>query len=243
MCRVSVCIATYNGEDYIERQLRSILIQLSAMDEIVISDNGSQDETLRIINSFKDSRIRLFLNRDEERSVVKNFENALNKARGEYIFLSDQDDIWESRKLAVIFNSLRPYDLVVSDCSIIGMCSDNNIICDSYFSLRNSGKGILKNILANTYMGSCMAFNRFILEKALPFPSNIPMHDWWIGLVGEIFGSIVFCPEKLIKYRRHCNNSSPFVGTNKYGLSEQIKFRKNIIIPLLKRWIKYYVVH
>ncbi len=235
MCRVSVCIATYNGENYIEKQLKSILAQLLPMDELIISDDGSQDRTIEIIEGFKDVKIRLFLNPDK-RNVVKNFENALSKAKGRYIFLSDQDDIWESRKIDVMLYYLRRYDLVVSDCSIIGI-EDSNKIHDSYFYLRNSGKGVLKNILANTYMGSCMAFNRFILERSMPFPDKIPMHDWWIGLIGEVFGNTVFCPEKLVKYRRHDNNSSPFVKLKRYTLLEKIKFRKNIVLPLLKRWL------
>ena len=234
MCRVSVCIATYNGEKFIVSQLRSILGQLSARDEIIISDDGSQDHTSEIIKELNDPKIQFFSN-PGKKNVINNFENALKKAKGRYIFLSDQDDIWEPDKLAVMLTYLKQYDVVVSDCSIID-AEDNHIIHDSYFYLRGSGKGLLKNILTNTYMGSCMAFNRFILEKSLPFPEKISMHDWWIGLIGEIFGKTFFCPEKLIRYRRHDNNISPFVDMKKYNLFEKIKFRKNMMIPLFKKW-------
>lgn len=81
-----------------------------------------------------------------------------------------------------------------------------------------------------------MAFNRRILDKSLPFPEKIPMYDWWIGLTGEMFGKTFFCPEKLVNYRRHDNNMSPFVAQKRYSLIKKIKFRKNIIIPLFKNW-------
>lgn len=94
---ISVCMATYNGEEYIKEQLESILCQLGEMDEIIISDDGSTDNTLNIIESYNDSRIKIHINTGKH-GFVYNFENALQKAKGEYIFLSDQDDIWLPEK-------------------------------------------------------------------------------------------------------------------------------------------------
>ncbi|MDE5758415.1 MAG: glycosyltransferase, partial [Allobaculum sp.] len=90
---ISVCIATYNGERYIETQIRSILDQLNEDDEIIISDDSSTDRTLDIIRSLNDSRIKLFAG-NKFHSRTFNFENALKQATGDFIFLSDQDDIW-----------------------------------------------------------------------------------------------------------------------------------------------------
>jgi len=234
VCRVSVCIATYNGEKFIANQLKSILGQLSNMDEVIVSDDGSQDCTIEIIRKLNDPRIRLFFN-PGEKNVNSNFENALKQAGGKYIFLSDQDDIWESNKLFVMLSYLNQYDLVVSDCSIID--KKGHCIQSSFFDLRRSGKGILKNIRANTYMGACMAFNRWILDRALPFPENIPMHDWWIGLIGDLFGTTMFCREKLVRYRRHGNNLSPLASEIRYTFPQQLNFRKNITLSLVKTWI------
>jgi glycosyltransferase involved in cell wall biosynthesis len=179
MIRISVCITSYNGGAYLEKQLSSIIKQISNNDEIIISDDGSTDNTIEIIKGFNDPRIKLF-NNYKGNNLIDNFENALTKASGEYIFLSDQDDIWETDKIDIMLGYLQQHDLVVSDCSIIDL--NDNIIQDSFFKLRNSGKGILKNIKKNSYMGCCMAFNRFVLEKALPLPKKMPMHDWWIGI-------------------------------------------------------------
>ena len=233
MCRVSVCIAAYNGGAYIEKQLNSIVDQLSNDDEIIISDDGSKDNTIEIIENFDDSRIKL-LHNHSSKNLIHNFENALKNAKGDYIFLSDQDDIWSRNKVDIMLAYLQKYDLVISDCSIID--SNDEMIYESFFDLRNSGKGLLKNFIKNTYIGCCMAFNRHVLNKSLPLPCKIPMHDWWIGLVNELFGSIFFCSEKLVKYRRHSHNISASVGQSEYSFMEKLSFRKDLITLLYKVW-------
>ena len=89
---ISVCMATYNGEKYIEEQLKSILSQLGENDEVIVSDDSSTDNTLAIVESFNDVRIKIFPN-NKFHSPIFNFENALKQATGDYIFLSDQDDV------------------------------------------------------------------------------------------------------------------------------------------------------
>ena len=231
MTRVSVCMALYNGSEYVEEQLKSILIQLSDADEIIISDDGSTDDSLKIVQGLNDHRIRLIENKNTN-NLILNFENALRHACGKYLFLTDQDDIWEPHKINVMMKYLKDYDLVVSDCSVINR--NGNIINDSYFKLRGSGKGLLKNLIKNRYVGCCMAFNRFVLDRSLPFPKTIPMHDWWIGMVAEMFGKTFFCGKALVKYRRHDKNTSPFIDHNQYGFLEKIGFRMNLCWALFK---------
>ena len=95
---ISVCMAIYNGEKYIKEQIDSILMQLSNEDELVISDDSSNDRTLDIIAEYNDRRIKVLHHIPAiGNSFVKakaNFENALSVAKGDYIFLSDQDDVW-----------------------------------------------------------------------------------------------------------------------------------------------------
>src|SRR5579871_1607034 len=109
---ISVCMATYNGERYILKQLQSIISQLSENDEIVISDDSSTDNTINIIKSFNDSRIRLYEN-NKFGSPIFNLENALKHAKNDFIFLSDQDDLWESNKVKTLVEKLNQYDLVL----------------------------------------------------------------------------------------------------------------------------------
>lgn len=230
-------MATYNGERYVLEQLHSILSQLSDIDEVIVSDDGSCDSTCAIIEQIDDDRIRLFRHTQQPQGPGKNFEFALLQAKGQFIFLADQDDVWENKKISTMQTYLTAYDLVVSDCSIIDL--NGNTLYDSYFMLRRSGAGILKNLRRNSYMGCCMAFRRHILEQVIPLPKNIPMHDWWIGLVAEAVGTTFFCPEKLVKYRRHRENSTPLAGRSRFDFVQQMLFRVNLVVNLIKLWMRH----
>ena len=115
---ISVCIATYNGSRFIDRQLRSILCQLGPDDEVVVSDDGSADDTLSIIRQFGDSRIRI-IDGPHRHSPIWNFEKAMQAAKGDYIFLSDQDDEWLPSKVKVSMTYLQEYDCIVSDNRVV----------------------------------------------------------------------------------------------------------------------------
>lgn len=224
--KISVCMATYNGEKYIKEQLASILPQLQENDEVVISDDSSTDKTIEIIESFNDKRI-ILIKEQKFKSPIFNFENSLKNSTGDVIFLSDQDDVWMNNKVSVLLKYLNDFDLVLSDAFIVD--ENLNIISDSFYLINGSKKGFLKNIIKNSYLGCAMAFNRKILDKSLPFPKKIPMHDWWLGLIGEKYGKIFFVKEKLIKYRRHGGNASPTGEKSHYNFFDKLGFRIKII--------------
>jgi glycosyltransferase involved in cell wall biosynthesis len=230
---ISVCIATFNGEKFLRQQIESILPQLGVDDEIIISDDSSTDGTLNILRSFSDKRISIFEGQNF-RSPIFNFEFAIKKAKGDFIFLSDQDDIWHSDKVRFMMSALKSHMMVVSDCEIIN--DDNETLFNSFFAKANSGKGLLKNLYKNTYLGCCMAFKKDILDKALPFPKDIPMHDIWLGFVCELYYNSMFIHDKLTYYRKHDNNTSTALNIrNDYDLLTKISFRINLLkyIPML----------
>lgn len=232
---ISVCMASYNGEKYIKEQITSILLQLGEEDELIISDDSSTDNTLEIIESFQDKRIVLFKNQTFY-SHVYNFEHALKHARGNYIFLSDQDDVWLPHKLKTMLELLCTHTLVLSDAVMV---DDNmNVLENSFFAFNHSGNGLLKNLYKNSYLGCCMAFNRSILDKALPFPKDINMHDWWIGLIAEIYRDVYFSNEKLIKYRRHEDALTPIDRKSNNSFFKKIGFRISMIKGLIFRIFK-----
>ncbi len=233
--KISVCMATFNSEKYLELQINSILSQLGKNDELIISDNGSSDRTIEIIKSYKDNRIKLSIFR-EIRSPIFNFENALKNASGDYIFLADHDDIWYYSKIKEVKKILYKHDLVVHDAHIID--KNGNIIGESLFKVLSSGKGLKKNLLKNSYVGCTMAFNRYILDKSIPFPRDIPMHDWWIGVIAEIYGKVFFLNQQLIGYRRHDNNFSFTLKNSRYSLIKKTMFRYNIVKNLFLRVLK-----
>lgn len=229
---VSVCMATYNGERYIGEQIKSIMPQLQDNDELIISDDSSTDQTIPIIKTLKDPRIRLYAN-NVFSDPIYNFENAIRHSTGDLIVLSDQDDIWLDDKLETLRSKFveKPprIALVVVDGLIINEYSD--IIAESIFEKLRSGKGIVKNLYNNTYMGCCMAFSRQLLRIALPFPRKIPMHDSWLGLLAEIYGTVEFVPIKTIKYRRHGLSRS----LQRVSIAQQLKWRILLAYHLIRK--------
>ena len=234
MIRISVAMVTYQGELFIKEQLDSILSGLGAEDEVVISDDGSKDRTREIIEEYmqRDERIRLL--NGPGKGVKANVENALRACQGRYIFLADQDDIWMPQKVERVLKELwKPeVGLVVHDAVVMdGACKE--VVLDSFYSLKGSGAGVIKNIWRNTYIGCCMAFKRELLEEVLPILSYIEMHDQWIGVINDKLNrGTSFLPDVLLKYRRHGNNAS---GMSHYGVPRMIKNRVCFIWALLTR--------
>ncbi len=205
----SVCMATYNGERFIHEQLASILGQLNADDEIVVVDDGSSDQTVSIIESFCDRRIRLFRH-PCNCGILKTFGRALEEARGEIIFLSDQDDVWRADKVAKITEMFarRPdVSLVISDCSVIDAAG--NVTIASRHKAMKFYLDAFRNIVRNRYLGCAMAFRRSTMDYCLPIPADVPQHDMWIGIVNQFVGKAGFIDEPLLAYRRHDRNGSP----------------------------------
>lgn len=224
-------MATYNGVTYVKEQVESILNQLGVLDELIISDDSSTDDTVLLISQMTDPRIR-FLGSLHYGSPVLNFENALRHATGQYIFLADQDDIWAPNKLAVVLPLLQQYDLVLTDCELVD--KDGKLLHPSFFALRGSKPGFWYNMRRNSYMGCCMAFRRELLAQALPFPVRIHMHDWWIGLLAEVRGQVFFVRQPLLKYRRHGANASP-TGEVGYSLWRQVYNRAWMAWSIVRR--------
>lgn len=228
---VSVCMATRNGAAFIKAQLASILAQLTPQDEVIISDDCSGDDTLTVIRSFQDSRIRLLESRPIK-GITKNFEASIAASTGELIFLADQDDIWLKDRVDKMKQALQRYDLVMSDCRIVD--NDLQIRGHSFYRQNKSGKGLLKNLFKNSYMGCCMAFRSNVKSRILPFPSDIPIHDVWIGLVAELYFKVHFMPEVLLLHRRHDSNASTTSASSRQFLSRKLFDRyymvKNLIL-------------
>src|SRR5690606_9563374 len=132
-------------------------------DEVIISDDGSSDKTIELIKGFNDPRIKLFLN--SFRNIILNFEFALSKATGDFIFLSDQDDIWYDNKVIIVVSLLQKYDLVYTNASVFNEIKEDNILFN-----KRKRNGYVLNYIKNYCLGATMAFRSHILEYSLPFP-------------------------------------------------------------------------
>jgi glycosyltransferase involved in cell wall biosynthesis len=226
--RISVCIATYNGAKYIKAQLDSILCQLSDDDEVVISDDSSTDSTVEIIKQIDDTRIKLFSGQ-QFKSPILNFENAISKAQGQYIFLSDQDDEWDSQKVEEMVPYLGKTMLVASYFCFIN--KESELIDVS--RINNPKKGFIKNWIKPTIPGCCMAFTSEIKDKILPFPEGIAMHDWWITLKAAADHQISILPQPLTRIRRHDSNFSTTGSKSKFSLIQRIAMRYHILMSVI----------
>lgn len=222
--RISVALAAYNGEKYINEQLDSILKNLSDQDEVIISDDGSTDQTRKIVLSYveKDTRVRLV--DGPKQGIIANFEHAMKSCQGDYIFLADQDDIWMPDKVEKVMQVFEREKvlLVIHDARVMNEQLDQ-VMMSSFFEYRGSGAGAFKNFYKNTYMGCCMAMKRTVTEKIFPIPRDVPMHDQWIGILSDhYFGKSFFLKEQLLLYRRHEENASDFTH---HTLLQMIKLR------------------
>lgn len=236
---ISVCIATYNGERFIYPQIKSILSQLGPHDEVIISDDHSEDNTVDIVRKFEDSRVRIIFNDKSCRGYTKNFENALRHSQGEFIFLSDQDDIWREDKVAITMKALQRCDFTVSDANVV----DENLqtIQESHFLYSGVKQGFVENFLRTRYIGACMAFHKKVLNVALPFPSNNQLcaHDYWITLVAECYFKVELIQLPLIYYRRHHSNvSTGGLEESKSTLIHKIVKRIYCALFLASRYMK-----
>ncbi len=229
--RVSAAMAVYNGNTYLQEQVASILSQLGPNDELVISLDPSSDQSEQLIRQFSQTDRRIVFVQGPGQGVVRNFENALQSARGEYIFLSDQDDVWAQDKLSCCLEALQKegvtaviHDAYVTDASLRVQKAS---VTGGFFHA-----GAFRSIVRNRYMGCCMAFKRELLSTVLPFPANLPMHDQWIGILAARLGTVAYIDKPLIYYRRHGGTAT---GREKAGLLQKLIWRLSITGAYLKR--------
>ncbi len=234
--RISVCMAAYNGERYIQEQINSILPQLTEGDELVIVDDASSDQTKERILGFRDPRIKL-IGHIKNQGVVETFEEAVRSATGEILFLSDGDDVWAPNKVEMVLRAFAENPKVKVVVSAIRLIDEDGRPLDdqSYMKGRKFTPALLPNLVRNRFQGSAMAFRASLIPKIVPFPKRKPfLHDAWIGARNNLTGgTTVHIEEALLYYRRHSNNF-----TRRLGLREQIAKRVSLLLALAARSLK-----
>ena len=235
--KVSIAMAVYNGEKYLNEQIDSIIPQLLPEDEIIISYDNSTDNTLNIIKEYAsiDQRIKYYKNQIKP-GVVKNFENAVNYCSGEIIFYSDQDDIWMPDKIKKVLSKFEDpkVTVVIHDSSLTDR--ELNITHPSTFKLRNGNTNLFKNLIRLSYIGCCLAFRSDMRKVVLPIPTIYRSHDWWTGSICSCYGKMKKIDEVLILHRLHQNNATP---VKRPSLRYQLSVRWIIIINLITRKFTY----
>ncbi len=228
--KISVALCTYNGEKFIELQLESIFQQSLAVDEIIICDDGSTDKTIEIINAASKKYpgiIQLHINETNLRSV-KNFEKAISLTTGDYIFLSDQDDLWHKdkvKKIIAAFNENPKVEGVFTDATLINDDS-NEIGGYTLWQLAMFNYGMIEKfngfwkifqLNQNMVTGATFCFSKKAKEFIFPFPiSTYFFHDEWIALHLASRGSLMALQEHLTFYRIHTSQQVGDIMLQRY---------------------------
>lgn len=215
----AIILCTYNGACFISQQLESILTQTILPSKIIISDDGSIDNTLEIVQkiSKKFQFTKLEIRKGKKQGAVQNFLSAITYADSEYIFLADQDDIWLPNKAEKFLNTFSELDLnqptlVFSDAMLID--EQGNAIAESFFAYQGISQNIMKDdsiLYKNCVQGASCAINKKLQKlvvESLPLVdiNNLYMHDWWLALLARYYGQYQFIDIPLLGYRQHNYN-------------------------------------
>ncbi len=210
---VSVCMATFNGSNYIEKQLASIIIQLQDTDEIIIVDDASTDSTIEIIKSFNDNRIKSYINAVNHGHVYS-FSLALSLSSNEIIFMSDQDDIWLPYRVNIMCSALnKSQAMVLSSNSEFLVDSKPSLVCLFEGVLESTSSSNISNIASIflghiRYYGCAMAIKREFLKIILPIPDYVESHDLWIAIAANLAKRNLHIDKNTLIRRVHLNNAS-----------------------------------
>ena len=220
---VSIAMCTYNGARYIDAQLDSIIGQTRQPEELVVCDDFSTDDTVAIVESFRERAsfpVRIF-NNETNLQPYRNYEQALSLCRGDALFFCDQDDVWLPRKIERMLEYLIAAEEKFGADTPILLHSDLEVVdanlerVDSsfarYFNIPSMEPDLVSILFANVVTGCASAINKPLMEKMLPFPDPHLvkaqfLHDWWSAICAVATGRILFLDESLVRYRIHADN-------------------------------------
>lgn len=218
MSRVTILMATYNGEAFLAQQVDNILRQTFTDWTLLISDDDSTDNTLALLNycAQLDKRIQVISGRShKQRSPLSNFSELMKHglASASSIFaFCDQDDVWADNKLQRCLNAFSEsaQHLVLLHHDLCVVDSARRVIHPSFFRFmklapNNAKLGLL--LSRNIVTGCTMICNRSLVERAYPKPEQTIMHDWWLALFAASTGDILLLEEALVDYRQHSANT------------------------------------
>ena len=227
--RLAILLSTYNGEEFLDEQLDSILDQSVKDIVIVVRDDGSSDETTAVLARYEKKYSEKFclLSSDNQnlgakgsfaclmRYVLEN-KQALGLDRA-YMMFADQDDIWVPQKAEYEFQRLLQIErresslipaLVHSDLEVIdrhGKCIAESFI--AYQGLKIDRGNLVNLALSNLVTGCTAVINEELANKALPIPNDAIMHDWWLAVTAAAFGAREYIDQPLVRYRQHDANA------------------------------------
>lgn len=257
--KISVALSTYNGKKYIIEQLRSIVEQTCQPNEIIISDDHSEDDTVNIVDAYVKQKglqkLVHIIQNDSQSGVIKNFERATNHCTGDIIFYCDQDDVWEKDKIYIMIHCFQDNDVAAVFCN--AMITDENLKSHGLTQwgkigflpstnvngqcIYGKGELIPELLRHNVMTGMCMAMRRELITF-VGIPQGT-LHDSWLAWISTINGKIVAIDIPLVQYRQHPNNvMGAGSKISKKKLKEYKKLRAQRLIWLSNRFASIYSI-
>jgi glycosyltransferase involved in cell wall biosynthesis len=232
---VSVCMASYNGARFVQEQVASILPQLGPSDELVVVDDCSRDETVGVLRSFADPRVRIHPN-ERNLGVVASFERALRLARNDVLMMADQDDVWLPGRVQALVAALQSSGALVVSSNTSFMDAGGAPIAFDFPRLsaadsRRYWRNIARIFAGSApYWGCAMAMRRAALELVLPMPDWVESHDLWIATGSNLVGSNVHVERDTLRRRVHGSNASIVSRSLRLKLRSRAIFARSILV-------------
>lgn len=262
---VSIALCTYNGAAYLSAQLYTLVNQTYPNIEIIAVDDCSADDTLKILNQYagKYPQVKVFQN-ETNLGYVKNFEKALSLTTGEYIALSDQDDIWELNKIELMVDAIGENILLYHNSAFIN--EDGKPLNRRMTDVRNFYQGGDSRVFLfeNCISGHAMLFKRGLLKYFESF-NGVIIHDWWLAYIALNNGTIAYLPQALVQYRQHQQANTNILRLDRgegkkksqslqkiehqlaitqafvdYPFNQDITFKKKLLSLMLSRMESYF---
>jgi len=232
---VSIAIATYNGEKFLREQLSSIFNQTYKNIEVVVCDDKSNDSTIDILEEFSQSHGLEYHINKKRLGVAKNFQKVISKCNGDFIALSDQDDIWMENKIYDMISNINNNSLIYSDGIFVNENGETkNEKISKFWNLYgkdSKDKYFYRMLVLNSMiLGSSCMFSSCLKKEILPIHKSSRNHDWWISLMAHLKGGVKYYNKILYKYRIHEQNESAINASNKNLIKrifEYKEFKKN----------------
>lgn len=240
---VSVVMCTYNGAQFIDEQVASVLGQTYPLLELIIQDDGSTDGTWEKLEQWaaQSPLVKLYRN-PQNLGYNRNFEKAIPLAKGELISLADQDDIWLPEKVARCVAAFTSEEIILVHNRSVRL--ENGQLDYKKAALQHhfSGNDTRRLLFFNQIMGHDMMFRAKLVPFIVPVPAGMS-YDWWIAVVATCVGSVVSVGEYLVHHRIHGNNNffSNTAASKKKELDIPDTLALFATIPVMKQEHKDYL--
>lgn len=225
--KVTILLATYNGEHYLSEQLESLLNQSYKNIHILIRDDGSSDRTNQIIDRYIEAFpdiVQKIIDNDKNLGPSLNFSRLMQGSDSKYIMFCDQDDVWLPEKVELTLKKMIEAEksnpniplLIHTDLKVVN--TDLDILSNSYWAYQGIDPKydtLNRLLVQNVITGCSVMINKKLADTTLPIPTEAIMHDWWLGLLASSFGQIHHIDTSTILYRQHGNNDT---GATKFSI-------------------------